>query len=303
MGVRCQARKESISSKCYGDVMPPLNALRRIETSKPVAYDSPDHLGPWGTAHDNTKNPRFNRKLFAYITDVRLLDIGCSGGGLVKSIIDDGGFAVGIEGSDYSKIRKRAEWATIPTRLFTADATVRFTLLDDSGDTLLFNVVTAWEFFEHIDEEGLPGVIDNIKRHLAPKGIVLASIALYEEVVGGFRLHQTVQEKSWWIKMFAEHGLARQEKLESYFNFDMVRGEPFRHRPSVTIALTRDGDSLPDSAKLDSLIKANRLREAARFVEWLRQPSSMRYVAWTSKRYIESWLPGGRPHPIKPFSH
>jgi SAM-dependent methyltransferase len=283
--------------------MLPLNSPIRIETSKPVAYDSPDHLGPWGTAADNTKNPRFNQKLFAYIPDVRLLDVGCSGGGLVKSIIDDGGFAVGIEGSDYSKKQRRAEWATIPNRLFTADATVKFTLRDDSGDILLFNVITAWEFFEHIDEAGLPGVIDNIKRHLAPKGIVLASIALYEEVVKGFRLHQTVQEKSWWIRMFAERGLARQEKLESYFNLDMLRGEPFRYRPSVTVALTRDGDPLPDPEKLDSLIKANRFYEAARFVAWLSHPDSMRYVAWAGKRYVESWLPGGRPHPARPFSH
>jgi SAM-dependent methyltransferase len=272
----------------------------RLETSKPVAYDSPDHLGPVGTANDNTTNPRFNRKLFAYLPDVRLLDIGCAGGGLVKSIIDDGGFAVGVEGSDYSKQRRRAEWATIPDRLFTADATVAFNLLEDSGDTSLFNVVTAWEFFEHIDEAGLPGVIDNIKRHLAPKGIVLASIARYEHVEDGFRLHQTIQEKSWWIRMFAERGLARQEKLEAYFNFDMVRGEPFQCLPSFTVVLTRDGDPIPDPEKLDSLIKANRLYEAARFVEWLSHPPAMKYAAWAGKRYIESWLPGGRPYP-QPF--
>ena len=53
-----------------------------IETSKPVAYDSPDHVTPWGTADNNTKNPRFNHKLLDYIpkNEIKLLDIGCSGG-------------------------------------------------------------------------------------------------------------------------------------------------------------------------------------------------------------------------------
>jgi hypothetical protein len=35
----------------------------RIETEKPIAYDSPDHIQPHGTANDNTTQPRFNRKL------------------------------------------------------------------------------------------------------------------------------------------------------------------------------------------------------------------------------------------------
>src|SRR4051794_1825047 len=123
-----------------------------IETQKPVAYDSPDHIQPVGTALDNSTSRRFNRKLFDYIPprEVRLLDIGCSGGGQVKSILDDGGFAVGIEGSDYSRKKKRAEWATIPGHLFTADVTVPFTLSEEDGaggrSPLRFNVITAWEF-------------------------------------------------------------------------------------------------------------------------------------------------------------
>src|SRR4051794_25089447 len=81
-----------------------------IETPKPVAYDSPDHIEPVGTAADNSTSRRFNAKLFRYIppAEVRLLDVGCSGGGLVKSILDAGGFAVGVEGSDYSQRHKRA---------------------------------------------------------------------------------------------------------------------------------------------------------------------------------------------------
>ena len=51
----------------------------------------------------------------------------------MKSILDAGGFAVGVEGSDYSQRHKRAEWATIPDHLFTTDATVPFQLSEEVG--------------------------------------------------------------------------------------------------------------------------------------------------------------------------
>lgn len=276
----------------------------QVETSKPVAYDSPDHVEPWGTADNNTKNPRFNRKLFDYLppNQVKLLDIGCSGGGLVKSVLDDGAFAVGIEGSDYSKKIKRAEWATIPDHLFTADATVPFKVVGDDKSVMQFNVITAWEFFEHIAEDSLGAVLDNMKRHLAPGGIILASIAGYEDVVNGVRLHQTVQDKAWWEKTFASNGLTRQPLLESYFNFDMVRGEPFRYLGSFTVALTRQGEALPYPEKLRGLMQRNKTYEMVQTARWLGQVSSIKYVAWAAKRYAESLLPNGRNFPRHPFS-
>lgn len=58
-----------------------------VNTEKPVAYDSPDHLAPWGTGRDNSVDHRFNGKLINWILpyDLRLLDLGCSGGGQVRS--------------------------------------------------------------------------------------------------------------------------------------------------------------------------------------------------------------------------
>src|SRR5689334_11430474 len=126
----------------------------RIITNKPVAIDSPDHLQPQGTALDNSVNPRFNCKLFGWVgkRQVRVLDLGCAGGGFVKSVLDQGGAAVGIEGSDYSRLRLRAEWATIPDNLFTADITDSFQLLQKSTqgqeNPAQFTVITAWEVLE-----------------------------------------------------------------------------------------------------------------------------------------------------------
>lgn len=57
-----------------------------VETDYPVALDSPDHIIPWGTARDNSSNLRFNSKLYRLFDFTnrypKVLDLGCSGGGL-----------------------------------------------------------------------------------------------------------------------------------------------------------------------------------------------------------------------------
>ncbi len=246
-----------------------------IETAKPIAYDSPDHIQPCGTAQNNTTNERFNRKLFQYIppTEVRLLDIGCAGGGLVKSILDAGGFSVGLEGSDYSQRHKRAEWATIPDHLFTADVTEPFELYEETEDggrkRLQFNVVTGWEFFEHITEEGIRKVVENILKHLAPGGVVMASIAPYPHVVEGATLHQTVQDRPWWIEKFATLGLTKSDDVEKFFHYDWLRGEPdyksFEYG-SFPIALVRTGEQPLYLEKLRSLRLRNKPYELLRTI-------------------------------------
>ncbi len=209
-----------------------------VHTSKPVALDSPDHLVPRGTMNDNSVHPAFNCLLYDLIPphQIRLLDLGCAGGGFVKSILDDGGFAVGIEGSDYSKIRGRAEWATIPDHLFTADITELFEIrvqesyplgggnLHHGTTRMNFNVITAWEFFEHIAPTRLDGVMENIERHLDPDGYLVGSISPAHDYNFGIALHQTVQERPWWEAFFRHHGFEPCPKLESHFGDDWIRG-------------------------------------------------------------------------------
>jgi len=201
-----------------------------IKTNKPVAFDSVDHIHPLGTKNDNSMNPIFNAKLAQLIPyqQLRVLDLGCAGGGFVKSIIDKGGFAVGVEGSDYSKNLKRAEWATIPDYLFTADITVPFQLyeLDETGQEkqMEFNVITAWEFMEHIATDKLPYVFENILKHLSFDGLVIVSVCEQQDGLNGIWYHQTLQNKDWWINFFAQNGLVLQEPLLNLFGDDWVRG-------------------------------------------------------------------------------
>ena len=237
----------------------------RIVTEKPVACDSPDHLMPHGTANDNSTNRAFNRKLTNWLSPVKLrvLDLGCSGGGFVKSILDQGGFAVGVEGSDYSKVRGRAEWATIPDHLFTADITEKFQLfgVDETGREipLLFDLVTAWEFIEHISTNNLPAVFDNISRHLAKSGVVIMSVSPAEEVIQGVELHLTVQKRDWWLKKFAELGFQQHDRAVAYFRDDWVRGGS--NAPgSFHVVLTRGNEDLPSAWRLPFLSAEAALR-------------------------------------------
>ncbi len=198
-----------------------------VHTVKPIALDSPDHLVPRGTAQDNSVHLPFNRLLYGLIpaNQIRLLDLGCAGGGFVKSILDDGGFAVGIEGSDYSQQLRRAEWATIPDHLHTADCTEPFFVAaQDTRYLQRFNIVTAWEFFEHIATNRLPDVMANIKRHLEPDGYVIGSICSAYDINYGVHLHQTVQSREWWVSFFRYFGFKTKPYVESHFGGDWLRG-------------------------------------------------------------------------------
>lgn len=201
-----------------------------VDCEKEVAFDSPDHLIPWGTRRDRNVNARFNWKLRKLFKEraFSLLDLGCSGGAFVKSIIDDGNLAVGLEGSDYSKKMKRDAWALNPENLFTCDVSEKFEvyLTDHPGlkHPLKFDVITAWEVIEHIKPEKMNTFLNNIKTHLKPNGIVVLSVATSPDVVDGVALHQTVKPKRWWLEKFIESRLFPDKELYNYFNTQFVRG-------------------------------------------------------------------------------
>lgn len=229
-----------------------------LATDYPVATDSPDRLQPWGTAHDNSHNATFNLKLYRLFghleRPLRVLDLGCSGGGFVRDCIDNGCIAVGIEGSDYSQRMSRAEWGVLGGRfLFTADITKDFGVnahWDGREESVEFDVITAWEVMEHIAKEGLPTVCKNISKHLLPSGLAIMSISPNEELTNGVRLHQTVESKEWWVQMFASHGLFHCPEYETYFNGQYVRGPKQGAPGSFHVVLSKDPSKRPDCPRL-----------------------------------------------------
>lgn len=202
-----------------------LSSLKRcpkieVKTQHPIALESRDHLLPFGTKQDNSVNLKFNEKLSKIMpSPISVLDLGCAGGGMVKSFLDQGDLAVGIEGSDYSFVEQRAEWTNIPNNLFLADITKPFEILIDNHPAK-FDLITAWEFFEHIQEKDLIAVFDNIDKHLKSDGLMIASISSLESYH-----HRTVHPKNWWLEFVKQYTsfIYRADYLDNFNETDFVR--------------------------------------------------------------------------------
>jgi cyclopropane fatty-acyl-phospholipid synthase-like methyltransferase len=203
---------------------------------------------------NNSTNKRFNHKLYKLLGSqgsISILDLGCSGGGFIRDVINDGHLGVGLEGSDYSKKRRRAEWATIPDFLFTCDVTGEFRITY-RGDPLKFHAVTSWELIEHIAEKDLPALSDNVRRHLAPGGVWIMSISPNSEIIDGTRLHQTVQPENWWTETFSALGWRNSRKHVEYFRTQFVRGPKYGAPGSFHLVLTDNGSEAPPAPALSA---------------------------------------------------
>lgn len=200
----------------------------RLLADRPVAAASADHRWPRGSLYNNSTNRRFNLKLYDYFqrkSDLRVLDIGCAGGGFVRSILEDGYEAIGIEGSDVSQRLRSGEWDTIPHHLFTADAITPFSFTDREMVPLRFDCITAWEVLEHIPEDRIAGFLSNVVSNLLPDGIFVASVAVFPDgdPVTGAIYHLTVRDQPWWLARFHEAGLVPSDS-HLFETRDYVRG-------------------------------------------------------------------------------
>jgi len=198
-----------------------------VETAHPVAAASADHLHPRGTAVDNSVNPRFNLRVYGLLATqekISLMDLGCAGGGLVRSFLEDGHIAIGIEGSDLSRRERSGEWDTIPFHLFTCDLTKPFQVKLD-GRPFQFDVITAWEVLEHIPDAALTCMIQSIHSHLRTGGYFIGSVDLLPDgnPLTGACYHRTLQPAEWWAERFRAQGLVKVEK-HPFRTEDMVRG-------------------------------------------------------------------------------
>jgi SAM-dependent methyltransferase len=202
--------------------------LFSVGTSAPVAVNSDDHKWPRGAIYDSSQNRGFNvkvRGLFPAGAEIRLLDLGCAGGGLVRSFLEDGCLAVGVEGSDIPRMFRLAEWDNCPHHLLTGDLTHPFSIQDRQGTPMAFNLVTAWEVLEHIPAESVPVLVRNISSHLSPGGFFIGSVDTAPDgnPLTGAVYHRTLRPKDWWIEQFVRAGFV--EVADHPFDVeDYVRG-------------------------------------------------------------------------------
>ncbi|MFM8271666.1 MAG: class I SAM-dependent methyltransferase [Gemmata sp.] len=205
--LRFLRRKEYLAAIRAGDLDVP-----ELSTRHPLAADSVDTTHPRGAKQDNSICLRFNQRLyqlFGHRPGLKVLDLGCAGGGLVRTLIDEGHFAVGLEGSDHPRLNQFGEWGTVPHHLFTCDITKPYTLVSRaSQQPIQFDAVTAWEVMEHIPEDRIAPLMANADAHLAPGGWVLFSIATFLDYCPstGVAWHRTVRPREWWVAKFASLG-------------------------------------------------------------------------------------------------
>jgi len=182
----------------------------KLNTNHPIAYESPDHLYPWGTKQDNSTNPNFVREIGnLFESSFNFLDLGCSGGQLVidmKNLHQDN-IAIGLEGSDYNVKHQRSNWPEYYNQnLFTCDITEPFSVTSN-GQDVKFDIITAWEVLEHIAPEQLDGLFQNVYNNLSDSGIFAGSINMGSDKPNGVELHLTRETPPFWEKVFERNGL------------------------------------------------------------------------------------------------
>ena len=177
-----------------------------MQTEYTVAHDSADHLHPWGAANDNTSCPAFLKaceRIWRH-RPLRYLDLGCSGGQLVREFIEAGHLGFGIDGATAAM---RDNWRLYPEHFFGADISHPFRL-SDATEFSWFDCISAWEVLEHIPEERLPVLCENIREHLNPaNGLFVCSISTRPDIVDGVQYHVTVKDEAWWRKTLLNNGL------------------------------------------------------------------------------------------------
>ena len=156
----------------------------RLITNTPVAVESPDHKYPFGVKENNNHSQGFTDKLHElYPRPLSLLDLGTAGGHNIWQHNLQGDNAVGLEGSDYRKVRGLPEW-NIESNLFTCDVTKSFQLqdnIDGEWKDSLLDVITAWELIEHIHKNDLEQFYTNVREKLKPNGAFIVSICVFDD--------------------------------------------------------------------------------------------------------------------------
>lgn len=196
-----------------------------VQTDYPVAFDSLDCTSPKGAAVDAFRNIRWNHLVAQHFGGRQIFasDWGTSSGNVVLDWLRLGHRAIGLEGCPLPKETKREAWALIPDNLFTADISRPFQILWE-GEPVRLQVMSSWDCFEHIPEERVPTLMDNIVKHMADDGLVLLNIPDVDAIEDW---HVNLKPREWWDETFARYGfrisqagldIMRRERVRSEFS-------------------------------------------------------------------------------------
>lgn len=193
--------------------------MLKIITKHPIALDSADHTDPHGALDQRgNEGVEFFYELSRKYPEVKsVLDLGTGTGAFVANGIADDFEAYGIEGSDC--VDSSLPWVYYKdTRLFHADLRHRFVLgeqrerwIDEPyGPTEYrtypkqFDLITAWDVMEHLDENTIEVSLENFVRHTRKGSYVMATIVF--DNTDNEKYHTLCKPRCWWTSLFASYG-------------------------------------------------------------------------------------------------
>lgn len=114
---------------------------------------------------------------------INWLDLGCAGGRLILDVSEqpETKHVIGLDGS--VGVYNQDSWKSGENTevLRNADVSKPFSVEDEDGNPIVFDVITSWELIEHLHETDLEQYFNNVCKHLAPNGVFIGSIANFPD--------------------------------------------------------------------------------------------------------------------------
>lgn len=197
----------------------------KVTTNKNIAYDSLDHMYPFGVVRDNNSSEYYVNEVKNHFNGdkISVMDLGCAGGQIIVDHHLLGDLSVGLEGSSnvFSGVGKENWEKLFNKNLFLCDITEPFDISVDES-TVSFDYIQMWEVLEHIPENKLEVLLANIKKHLKKNGIFCGSIATYVCPSG---THVSIFSKQKWIQIFKDNGFEMGEYIFEYLPRSVSHGD------------------------------------------------------------------------------
>ena len=201
-----------------------------LKTKKDTPADFSENIKPFGAVCDYSTGIEFGKDLIDFFkkNDFTLLDLGTSTGTVPFTMRQLGIKSIGLEGSINPKKYKLGAWKDYPEIVENADISQEFQIVDNENEIIKFDFITGMEVFEHIEENKLPMVFQNIKNHLSKNGYCIASIFPNTCPVGYNDLkqqynrlgldiqlepfdgmvdfyHKTIKPEAWWDEILSKY--------------------------------------------------------------------------------------------------
>jgi len=162
----------------------------------------------------------------------KFLDVGSGAGYLTQRIRELGGDYIGV---NLDGNKDTLGLSSVDSKYhFIVRTDVDWTLTDEEGDLLQFDVITSFEHFEHIHPDNFLQFIQNIKKHMHKDSVLYASAATWNYPSLQDRVHINVKPEFLWKIEMDNYGFAEIDK--KLFNSNNTSGCGLRWEETTELA-------------------------------------------------------------------